>query len=48
MTRITRQSRITRWRSAITGKFVTALYALAHPATTIKHAMQRIKKEPKK
>lgn len=40
-------NRIPRWRSAITGRFVTALYALAHPATTIKHALRRWKESRK-
>lgn len=32
---------ITRYRSAITGKFVSALYALRHPLTTIRERRAR-------
>ena len=34
---------IVRFRSAITGRFVSAAYALRHPLTTIKHEWERRK-----
>lgn len=29
------------YRSAITGRFVSAAYALRHPTTTIKHTLKK-------
>lgn len=35
-----------RWRSAITGKFVSKLYAILHPDTTIEEIVHNTEKRP--
>lgn len=36
-----KKATIVRFRSAITGMFVTAQFAMRHPLTTIRHTMRR-------
>lgn len=37
-----------RYRSAITGKYVTRLYALLHPRTTVRETVRELSKDEKK